>query len=343
MRNSRSPQHLVMSDYYSVLAHIFKRGKVHQNRRTGTKCLTITGEQLEFELQEGFPALTARQIPFKNIRGELLGFFRGYTNAKDFRELGCHFWDKNANETKAWVNSPFRQGEDDLGRIYGAQWTNWESTKIVKYQTQDSNLLDSLQDHGYEVALSGLHREEGAEEGTYAVVLTKHINQLENVVRTILNDPSDRRIIVTGWNPGEIDFQALPACHCMYTFIPDEESRTMDLVMNMRSMDVFLGTPANIVSSAMFLKIVCRLTGYQADRLVIQGANLHLYENSYDVAQEVYERGEVDKIPELWLSDKIKMITDESEIKGCFERIQPEDIELRNYEHQGKLHAEMVA
>lgn len=102
-----------MKNYHDLLRITMAHGVDQHNVRTGKLCRALVGHQFQFDLREGFPALTTRKLPFKNIVGELLGFFRGYDNAADFRALGCSFWDINANETPAWLASPYRRGQDD--------------------------------------------------------------------------------------------------------------------------------------------------------------------------------------------------------------------------------------
>ncbi len=95
-----------------------------QENRTGIRTKMIPGAMLKFDLRDGFPAVTTKKLAFRSVVGELLGFLRGYTNAKDFEGLGCKIWNQNANENKAWLSNPERQGDGDLGYIYSRLWRN---------------------------------------------------------------------------------------------------------------------------------------------------------------------------------------------------------------------------
>lgn len=110
--------------YLNLLKKALVEG-TRQSNRTGVDTRFLPGGMLQFDLREGFPALTTKKLAFKQVVGELLGFIRGYTSASGFRELGCHIWDANANENKAWLENPNRSGQDDLGCIYGSQWRTW--------------------------------------------------------------------------------------------------------------------------------------------------------------------------------------------------------------------------
>lgn len=111
-----------MKNYHELLKTTLETGVDQLNTRTKKLCRVLVGYQLQYNMTEGFPAITTKKLAFNNMKGELLGFFRGYDNAADFRALGCGIWDQNANETEAWLANPYRKGTDDLGRIYGNGW-----------------------------------------------------------------------------------------------------------------------------------------------------------------------------------------------------------------------------
>lgn len=114
-----------MHQYHDLLKDIIDNG-TRQANRTGIDAISIPGAMMKFDLSKGFPAITTKKLVFSSVAAELVGFLRGYENAADFRSLGTKIWDANANENKAWLSNPNRRGEDDLGRIYGAQWRRWK-------------------------------------------------------------------------------------------------------------------------------------------------------------------------------------------------------------------------
>lgn len=215
-----------MKQLQDLIKDIFENGINQLNTRTGHICRAVVGRQLTFDISQNFPATTGKKLAFNAMKGELLGFFRGYTNAADFRALGCGIWDQNANETKAWLENFYRKGTDDLGDIYGKQWVDWQAYRISKSKEED----EYLEKNGWKQRLSGVMPKDGKLE----TLFEKRINQLENALRTIITNPSDRRIIMTGWNVGEFDKMALPPCHCTYTFVPFEDTKTLHVVMSIR-------------------------------------------------------------------------------------------------------------
>lgn len=115
-----------MRQYLDIMEKCLVEGRLKENR-TGIKHLGYHGDMMQYNLQEGFPAVTTKQLYFRSAIAEMLGFLRGYTNAADFRKLGCKVWDDNANTNMLWRHSKWRKGDDDLGRIYGSQARNWDN------------------------------------------------------------------------------------------------------------------------------------------------------------------------------------------------------------------------
>lgn len=116
-----------MKQWLRLIEDVLDQGTWQENR-TGIRTLMIPGAMAQYDLEKGFPAVTTKSLAFKAMRGELLGFLKGFSSAKDFRDLGCNIWDQNANENKSWLDNPNRKGTDDLGRIYGVQWRDWNSS-----------------------------------------------------------------------------------------------------------------------------------------------------------------------------------------------------------------------
>ncbi len=324
-----------MQNFHNLLRSVLENGHSQFNARTGKKCLAVVGCQLQYDMADGFPAITTKKLAFNGVKGELLGFFRGYTNAADFRALGCGVWDLNANATPAWLANPYRLGEDDLGPIYGKQWTDWAAYRELA--SGDSAAADRLFEDGFRLV---------CDDGRISV-FCKGINQLENALRKLISDPSDRRIIVSGWNVGELDMMALPPCHMDYRFVafdgpaPDSP-KVLHVVMTIRSWDLFLGAPFNIASTSIFLAIMARLVGMTPGTVTIQATNAHIYADHFDQVREQLSRDHLPP-PALRLSDCIKPVCNLEDIPGIFARIEPEDIALEGYQSHAAIKAPMAA
>ena len=116
-----------MKQYLDLCQRLIQQGQWVENERTGKRCLTVINADMTYDVANNqFPLLTTRKSFWKSAIAELLGYLRGYDNAADFRKLGTKTWDANANENSAWLNNPYRQGDDDMGRVYGVQGRGWK-------------------------------------------------------------------------------------------------------------------------------------------------------------------------------------------------------------------------
>jgi thymidylate synthase len=115
-----------MKQYLELCQRIISEGEWVENSRTGKRCLTVINAGMTYDVgRNNFPMVTTRKTFWKSAIAELIGYLRGYDNAADFRKLGTKTWDANANLNDAWLNNPFRKGEDDMGRVYGVQGRSW--------------------------------------------------------------------------------------------------------------------------------------------------------------------------------------------------------------------------
>ena len=217
-----------MKQYLELLDRILTEG-VKKEDRTGTGTVSIFGNQMRFNMEEGFPLLTTKKLHLKSIIYELLWFLRGDTNIKYLKEHGVSIWDEWADEN------------GELGPVYGHQWRSWP----------DEN------------------------GGT--------IDQIENVVNMIKNNPDSRRMIVSAWNVAEVERMALPPCHTMFQFYV--ANGRLSLQLYQRSADTFLGVPFNIASYALLLQMMAQVTGLKAGDFIHTTGDTHLYLNHIEQAR----------------------------------------------------------
>lgn len=141
-----------MKQYLELCQRIVDEGIWVENKRTGTRCLTVINAELEYDVANNrFPMITTRKSYYKAAIAELLGYLRGYSSAAQFREIGCMTWNANANENQAWLNNPHRKGEDDMGRVYGVQGRAWQKpdgTPLDQLKKVIDNLKRGIDDRG---------------------------------------------------------------------------------------------------------------------------------------------------------------------------------------------------
>ena len=217
-----------MQQYLDLLSRILNEG-VHKGDRTGTGTLSVFGNQMRFDLRDGFPLLTTKKLHLKSIIYELLWFLRGDTNVHYLQEHGVRIWNEWADEN------------GELGPVYGHQWRSWPDYK----------------------------------GGT--------IDQITNVLEQIKHNPNSRRMLVTAWNPAEVDEMALPPCHCLFQFYV--AGGRLSLQLYQRSADTFLGVPFNIASYALLLQMMAQVTGLEAGEFIHTTGDTHLYSNHLEQAK----------------------------------------------------------
>ncbi len=141
-----------MKQYLDLCRKIIDEGSWIENERTGKNCLTLINADLEYDVGGNqFPLITTRKSYFKSAIAEFIGYIRGYDSAADFRALGTKTWDANANLNEAWLNNPYRKGEDDMGRVYGVQGRGWmtpEGNKIDQLRKIVDDLKNGIDDRG---------------------------------------------------------------------------------------------------------------------------------------------------------------------------------------------------
>jgi thymidylate synthase len=293
--------------YLDLMRDILFNGS-RQKNRTGIDSFMIPGAMIKADLRFGFPAITTKKLAWKAVVGELLGFLRGYTSAAQFRELGCKIWDQNANENKAWLANPHRQGEDDLGYIYSRLWTDMPHHQ--QYAGVDDN-------------------------GPYPAI---RWNQIQKLIENIQTDPTSRRLIVNSWHPEVFDQAALPPCHVMFQVLIDQSKNLMHMSMYQRSCDMFLGVPFNIASYALLTHILCLATGYTPGTFTWFGADCHIYENHVEQVKEQLGR-EPYGMPGLVIPAPLYLET--STYEDIF-KMEPDQFTLYGYKHHEPIKAPMA-
>lgn len=241
-----------MQQYLSLLNRILTEGATKTDR-TGTGTMSVFGNQMRFNLADGFPLLTTKKLHLKSIIYELLWFLRGDTNVHYLQEHGVRIWNEWADEN------------GDLGPVYGHQWRSWP----------DYN------------------------GGT--------IDQIQNVLDLIRNHPDSRRMIVSAWNPAEVEQMALPPCHCLFQFYVADGKLSLQLYQ--RSADTFLGVPFNIASYALLLQMMAQVSGLEPGDFIHTTGDTHLYLNHLDQARLQLTRTPR-QLPKMRINPDVKNLFD---------------------------------
>jgi len=250
-----------MQQYHEALEFILEHGKDRVDR-TGVGTKSVFGYQMRFDLSEGFPAITTKKLAWKSVVGELLWFLEGSTDERRLAEIT---YDADRTElcdkTTIWTANADNQGKNlgyyndefvkELGPVYGAQWRNFNGS----YSTFD--------------------RSRG----------TDQIKWLLNEIKT---NPESRRLILSAWNPNQIDKMALPPCHVMSQYYVNDGKLSCQLYQ--RSGDAGLGIPFNIASYALLTHIIARECDLGVSDFIHTIGDLHIYKNHITAIKEQLKR-----------------------------------------------------
>ncbi len=157
----------------------------------------------------------------------------------------------------------------------------------------------------------------------------EEVDQLQTIIERLKKDPYDRRLIVTAWNPGELNEMALPPCHMTFQLFAAGDK--LSLHMFQRSCDMFLGVPFNIASYSLLLSMIAQVTGFQPDEFIITLGDAHIYEPHFAAVKEQLGRRPL-SLPKLYLNPKIKNIGD----------FTLDDIKLLDYQYLPTIKAPMI-
>ena len=358
-----------MQQYLNALRHVQDNGRGKADR-TGTGTRSVFGYQMRFNLADGFPLLTTKKLFTRGIIAELLWILSGDTKEKTLRDQNVNFWAEWApkgreltlrervdlytdeqlehapsHEELDALGIPRREECDgDLGRVYGAQWRNWQSVSWFR------------------------------DGQGYMMPKAERTDQIANLIRDLKANPTSRRHIVTGWNPGELDQMALPPCHMMFQFyceeltdaervaiansrglmkfdgvdvgagptpnsiscdakfrIPNDTPRyRLSCQLYQRSADIFLGVPFNIASYAALTMMVAQCVNMVPGDFVHTFGDLHVYNNHFEQVKLQLSR-EPRPLPRLKLNPDVKDIFS----------FKPEDFSLEGYDPHPAIKAEV--
>jgi thymidylate synthase len=295
--------------YTDLLQSILDYG-VEKKDRTGTGTKSIFGYTIRHNMKDGFPVLTTKKMAWKTMVTELLWFLRGDSDIRFLWENNCSIWDGDwekhykttcsvpytLEEVKQKVkdgNHNFHYSMFDMGPIYGKQWRSWHSNA--------------------KVTMDGKYHEE------------KGIDQIQNLINDLKTNPDSRRLMVTAWNPADLEASVLPPCHYGFQVYTRELSekeriilagydyenrggigwnmlketvdmdnsiprRAISLMYNARSQDVPLGTPFNLASYGLLLMILAKEVNMVPDELITNMGDCHIYLNQIDGVKEQLTR-----------------------------------------------------
>jgi thymidylate synthase len=251
-----------MKQYHEALKYVLENGE-QSDDRTGIGTISIFGYQMRFNLQEGFPAVTTKRLAWKAVVGELLWFLEGNTDERRLAEITygkpreelidkTTIWTANANAQGVELGYTNNELVKELGPVYGHQWRSFN--KAIQ----------------------------GRSGSIYGV------DQVKWLIKEIKTNPLSRRLILSAWNPSQLDQMALPPCHTLVQFRVQNNKLSCQLYQ--RSSDMFLGVPFNIASYSLLTHILAQICNLTPGEFVWTGGDCHIYNNHIEQVKEQISR-----------------------------------------------------
>ncbi|CBQ71150.1 related to thymidylate synthase [Sporisorium reilianum SRZ2] len=294
------------SQYLELVQRVIATGESRPDRTgTGTLALFAPQPSLRFDLTNGtLPLLTTKRVFFRGVLEELLWFVAGKTDSKLLTDKGVHIWDGNGSREFLDSRGLSHRREGDLGPVYGFQWRHFGA----EYKDCDSDYTG------------------------------QGVDQLAQVIDKIKNNPTDRRILLSAWNPKDLELMALPPCHMFAQFFVSnldahargEGRKHLSCQMYQRSCDLGLGVPFNIASYALLTYMIAKVTDCEPKELVLAMGDAHVYKDHVEPLKLQLER---DPLPFPKLTIK-RDITDIDDFKY-------DDFEVVGYKCHSKIDMKM--
>jgi thymidylate synthase len=293
--------------YLELLSKLNSNG-FKETGRNGT-VLSLFGESMRFSLQNGtIPIFTTKQVAWKTCLKELLWFIHGQTDNKLLQQQNVHIWDGNSSRDFLDLQGLHENPEGILGPIYGYQWRF--------FNTPYDNITGNPK----------------TEENNNNNNNNNNIDQLQNIINQLKNPDTrnSRRLIMTAWNPLQLNDMALPPCHIMCQFNVHNNTK-LSCALFQRSCDMALGVPFNVASYSFLTHLIAKHCGLEAFEFVYFMGNCHLYEEHVPpiIKQLVNEPF---PFPTISINNLRENIND-YELK---------DFEVNNYQHHKKIKMEII-
>ena len=281
--------------YLSLIRDILDHGNMVEGRNG--KALTVFGAAMHFNLSDGtIPILTTKKVAWKTCAKELFWFLKGNTNNNVLKAANVHIWDANASRDFLDSRGLQHLEENDLGPVYGHQWRHFNAPYTTCHEDYTG----------------------------------KGIDQIQYIIKC-LRDPVERysrRLVMSAWNPQQLDEMALPPCHILAQF--NVIGNKLSCSLYQRSGDVGLGVPFNIASYSLLTHILAKHCELEATEFVYYLGNSHIYDDHINELREQIERIPT-PLPTLDILNNHEKIEDYS----------LEDIKLTGYNPHAAIKMEM--
>ena len=273
--------------YLRLIGDIIHEGTLEKGRNGNT--YSVFGSAMHFSLENNkIPILTTKKVAWKTCLRELLWIMKGQTSNDKLLENNVKIWSANASRSFLDSRGLTNLRENDLGPVYGHQWRHFNA----EYSDCDADYSN------------------------------KGVDQLQNIIDQLKNPETrnSRRLVLSAWNPCQIDEMALPPCHVLVQFNVSSGNK-LSAALYQRSGDVGLGVPFNIASYSFLTHIIAKHCDLEPYQFIYNLGNAHIYDDHLEALKQQCQN-ECFEFPTITIKNKHENIDDYEE----------SDIEIHNYE-----------
>ena len=282
-------------EYLDLIEKVLWYGDVKEGRNG--KTISYFGHQMRFSLKDNtLPLLTTKKVAWKTCLRELLWFIQGSTNNKTLQDKNVKIWNGNASREFLDSRGLHHYEEGDLGPVYGHQWRFFNA----KYTDRHTNYIGK-----------------GVDQLQYVIDCLQGNNPIE--------DKYSRRLIVSAWNPCQLNEMALPPCHVLFQFYVNQKDE-LSCSLYQRSGDVGLGIPFNIASYSFLTHLIAHHVGLRPGEFIHTIGDCHIYDDHIDAIRKQLDRKPYD-FPCLKINTK----------RDYIDEYQEADFMVENYVFHKKL------
>ena len=318
-------------DYLALLQDILDNGTKKETRNG--EVLSVFGRTIRHSMKDGFPLLTTKKIHFKSVVSELLWFLQGRTDLRWLLEQGNTIWLGDSYKRYIMLPKELSEVVSDSETFNGRNFTQEEFINKIKTDAEFAKKWGSLgKIYGHQWRRWTNYTGDEINEGTYEMT-NEPIDQISELIRQLKDNPDSRRLLISAWNPAEVDDCVLPPCHFSFQVYTRELSleeriklcnididmdideaikrddrdiikkyldytntptRAISLMFNMRSNDVPLGLPFNLASYGLLLELFGKLVNMVPNELIANLGDAHIYLNQIEGVKEQLKRDPFD-------------------------------------------------
>lgn len=322
-------------EYRKALIQLLSIKDGGREDRTGTGTISDFFETLTFNISDGrIPLIASKFVSFKTIVHELIWMLSGSKSIKYLKDNNVKIWDNWLMDDTEVLNDDGKLIDGISSSIYGESWREWEDTRLIHLSQLGD--LPEVDNEGYpniKYELIG----DAVVNNESRYIISREIDQVDRVIWLIKNNSNCRRILINAWNTARAIDVKLPPCHYSIQFYVKDG--ILSSLVNMRSSDVAIGLPYNIVQYATLTHLIAYMTGLKAGELNMVLGDYHLYKNLEKPISEQLSRFHNDVVKNIDNDPRLEIV--DIPLDSNLKNLSIDNFKLTGYNHLDPIKMEI--